>query len=62
MLRNDESGLATARLFFSPLNAHTRVALAGLTDADLTAAHRVFAALIDALRCFKDELDEAPKS
>lgn len=56
VLRNDESGLATARSFFSPLNAHTRFALADLPDADLTAAHRVFAALIDALRCFQHEL------
>lgn len=56
VLRNDESGLATAKSFFSPLNAHTRFALAELTDADLTAAHRVFAALIDALRCFQHEL------
>ncbi|OSC27991.1 MarR family transcriptional regulator [Mycobacterium vulneris] len=62
VLRNDEFGLATARSFFSPLNAHTRVALADLPDADLTAAHRVFAALIDALRCFQDELGEVPKS
>ncbi|OBJ15225.1 hypothetical protein [Mycobacterium colombiense] len=61
MLRNDESGPATARLFFRPLNANTRVALAGLPDADLTATHKVFGALIDALRCFQDELGEAPK-
>ncbi|HEX5254429.1 MAG TPA: MarR family transcriptional regulator [Mycobacterium sp.] len=61
VLRNDESGLATARSFFSPLTAHTRVALADLPDADLTAAHRVFAALIDALRCFQDELGDESK-
>lgn len=61
VLRNDESGLATARSFFSPLNAHAHVALADLPDADLTAAHRVFAALIDALRCFQDELVQAPE-
>ncbi|OBH48460.1 MarR family transcriptional regulator [Mycobacterium mantenii] len=62
VLRNDESGLSTARSFFGPLNAHTRVALAGLPDADLTAAHRVFAALIDALHCFQDELGEEAKA
>jgi DNA-binding MarR family transcriptional regulator len=61
VLRNDESGLATARSFFSPLNAHTRVALAELPDADLTAAHRVFAALVDALRCFQHELIDGSK-
>ncbi|WP_196770930.1 hypothetical protein [Mycobacterium colombiense] len=58
MLRNDEPGPATARLFFRPLNANSRVALAGLPDADLTATHKVFGAL----RCFQDELGEAPKS
>jgi DNA-binding MarR family transcriptional regulator len=56
VLRNDESGLETARSFFSPLNAHTRVALAELPDTDLTAAHRVFVAVIDALRRFQQEL------
>lgn len=61
VLRNDEFGLATARSFFSPLDAHTRLALADLPDADLTAAHRVFAALIDALRCFQDELGGGSK-
>ncbi len=62
VLRNDEFGLATARSFFSPLDAHTRLALADLPDADLTAAHRVFAALIDALRRFQDELSDGSKS
>jgi len=61
VLRNDEFGMATARSFFSPLNAHTRLALVDLPDADLTAAHRVFAALIDALRCFQDELGDGSK-
>ena len=56
ILRHGESGLATARSFFSPLGAHTRVALEGLSDADLVAAHRVLAALIDAMRRFQGEL------
>jgi hypothetical protein len=56
VLRNDESGLATARSFFSPLGTHTRVALGDLPDADLSAAHRVLRALIDALRRYGDEL------
>lgn len=56
VLRNDESGLATARSFFSPLGTHTRVALDDLPDADLSAAPRVLRALIDALRRFDDEL------
>jgi len=61
VLRNDESGLATARSFFSPLSTHTRVALEDLPDADLTAAHRVLAALIAALRRFQEELGFEPK-
>ncbi|OBH53588.1 MarR family winged helix-turn-helix transcriptional regulator [Mycobacterium sp. E2479] len=61
VLRNDESGLATARSFISPLDAHTRLALDDLPDSDLSAAHRVFAALITALRCFQDELGDRPK-
>lgn len=56
VLRNDEYGLATARSFFSPLSSHTRIALGDLIDADLSAAHRVLRALIDALRRFGNEL------
>jgi DNA-binding MarR family transcriptional regulator len=62
VLRNDESGLATAQSFFSPLGVHTRVALADLPDTDLTATHRVLSALIEALRSFQDELGEEPKT
>jgi DNA-binding MarR family transcriptional regulator len=56
ILRRGESGLAAARSFFGPLGAHTRVALEDLPDADLMAAHRVLAALIDAMRRFQREL------
>ncbi|MFZ1175336.1 MAG: MarR family transcriptional regulator [Mycobacterium sp.] len=56
ILRHGQSGLATAQSFFGPLGAHTRVALEGLSDADLVAAHRVLAALIDAMRRFQGEL------
>jgi len=59
ILRFAEPGLATARSFFSPLGAHTRLALKDLPDADLTAAHRVFAALIAGMRRFQAELDVA---
>ena len=59
ILRHGESGLSTARSFFSPLAAHTRVALEELPDADLIAAHRVFAALICAMRRFQGELGAA---
>jgi DNA-binding MarR family transcriptional regulator len=56
ILRHSEPGLATARSFFTPLGLHTHAALDDLPDADLTAAHRVFAALIDAMRRFQTEL------
>ena len=57
VLRHGESGLATARSFFSPLGAHTRVALEELSDADLVAAHRVLGAVIHAVQQFQGELD-----
>ena len=56
ILRYSDPGLATARSFFNPLGMHTRVALSGLPDSDLAAAHRVFAALIAAMRHFQGEL------
>ena len=56
ILRYSDPGLATARSFFTPLGTHTRAALNGVQDADLTAAHRVFTALIDALRNVQEEL------
>ncbi|BBX99854.1 MarR family winged helix-turn-helix transcriptional regulator [Mycobacterium seoulense] len=57
ILRHGESGLATARSFFSPLAAHTHVALEELADGDLVAAHRVLAAQIRAMQRFQGELD-----
>ncbi len=56
ILRYSESGLDTARAFFAPLGIHTRTAMAHLPDADLDAARRVFAALIEAMRRYQDEL------
>jgi DNA-binding MarR family transcriptional regulator len=56
ILRYSESGLDTARAFFAPLGMHTRTAMADLPDADLAAARRVFAALIEAMRRYQDEL------
>ena len=58
ILRYSEPGLDTARSFFTPLGAHTRQALEDLPDADLAAAHRVFGALVAAMRRFQDELGE----
>jgi MarR family transcriptional regulator, organic hydroperoxide resistance regulator len=50
ILRYDEHGMEVARGFFTPLGARTRQALAEFPDADLDTAHRVFVALIDAMR------------
>lgn len=57
ILRHSEPGLRTARSFFTPLGMHTHQALSDLADEDLGAAHRVFAALIAAMREFQAELD-----
>jgi len=56
ILRYSQPGLDTARSFFNPLGAHTRNAISDLPDADLAAAHRVFTALIAAMRHFQAEL------
>ena len=56
ILRYSEPGLDTARSFFNPLGMHTHAALKGLPDADLAAAHRVFTALIAAMRRFQTDL------
>jgi hypothetical protein len=46
-----------ARGFFTPLAEQTRLALAGLSDADLRAAHRTFTALTDAMHAFRVQLE-----
>jgi DNA-binding MarR family transcriptional regulator len=56
VLRYSEPGLVTARSFFTPLGTHTRAALDALPEADLSAAHRVFTALIAAMGHFQGEL------
>jgi DNA-binding MarR family transcriptional regulator len=56
ILRYSDSGLATARAFFAPLGSHTHDAMRDLPDDDLSAASRVFIALIEALRRYQDEL------
>lgn len=56
ILRHAEPGMNTARLFFTPLGEHTHTAMADLPDADLAAAHRVFNALLSAMRQFQAEL------
>jgi DNA-binding MarR family transcriptional regulator len=56
ILRYSESGRDTARAFFAPLGLHSSTAMADLPDADLYAARRVFAALIEAMRRYQDQL------
>jgi MarR family transcriptional regulator, organic hydroperoxide resistance regulator len=51
-----EHGMQVARSFFLPLATHTSEALAGLPDADLAAAHRVFEAITAALQARLAEL------
>ncbi len=59
ILRYAEPGLDTARSFFTPLGMYTHAALDSLPDADLAAAHRVFAALVAAMRQFQTALGSA---
>ena len=56
ILRYAESGLDTAQSFFHPLGIYSRAALNDLPDEDLAAAHRVFIALIAAMRRLQKEL------
>ena len=42
--------------FFTPLGIHLRAALTDLSDKELFAAHRVFAAMIAAMSTFEGEL------
>lgn len=63
LLRYEESGMALAHAFFTPLGVHLRSALADLPDSDLLAAHRVFSAMIAATSQFENELvAQQPKS
>ena len=56
LLRYEQSGMALAHDFFSPLGVHLRRALAEMHDEDLFAAHRVFMAMISAMSTFENEL------
>lgn len=62
LLRYEEPGMALAHSFFTPLGSELRSALADLPDRDLAAAHRVFAAMIDAMSTFESQLSaRSPK-
>lgn len=56
ILRYDDHGMEVARGFFGPLGQRTSKALSEMSDSDLEAAHRVFEALIGAMREHHDEL------
>jgi DNA-binding MarR family transcriptional regulator len=56
LLRYEDHGMTVARAFFTPLGAHLRANMEDLSDQDLGAAHRVFAAMIAAMSTFEDEL------
>ena len=60
ILRIADDGIAVAQGFFTPLAEHNRRAMAGLPTDDLAAAHRTFAAIIDAMRAFRADLDANP--
>nr|WP_231987809.1 MarR family transcriptional regulator [Mycobacterium sp. 852002-51152_SCH6134967] len=59
ILRVADHGVDVARGFFTPLGEQTRAALADLSDDELTAAHRTFTALIDAMRQFRGQLERS---
>jgi DNA-binding MarR family transcriptional regulator len=56
LLRYEKPGMALARSFFNPLGAELQSALTDLSDRDLTAAHRVFTAMIAAMSTFESQL------
>nr|WP_235216017.1 MarR family winged helix-turn-helix transcriptional regulator [Mycobacterium kyorinense] len=62
LLRYEDSGLALAHTFFSPLGTHLRSAIADLPDKDLAAAHRVFTAMIASMSLFEEELCSLEKA
>ncbi len=59
ILRYADHGMTVAGAFFTPLATHTHDAMVPLSDEDLLAAHRTFAALINAMRAFRAELGAA---
>jgi DNA-binding MarR family transcriptional regulator len=60
LLRYENSGMTLAHTFFRPLGGHFSAAMADLTDEDLTAAHKVFGAMIYGMSVFEDELHAPP--
>lgn len=56
LLRYADHGSEVARSFFTPLANHTERALSEFSASDLTTAHHVLLALIEAMRVFRTEL------
>jgi MarR family transcriptional regulator, organic hydroperoxide resistance regulator len=56
ILRYADHGMSVAMAFFSNLAKYNQEAMAHLPDEDLEAAHRVFTAMIEAMRGFREEL------
>jgi MarR family transcriptional regulator, organic hydroperoxide resistance regulator len=56
ILRYGDSGMSVAMEFFAKLAEHNDQAMAELPTEDLEAAHRVFGAMVEAMRTFRDEL------
>jgi MarR family transcriptional regulator, organic hydroperoxide resistance regulator len=56
ILRYGQHGMSVASEFFTKLAKHNEQAVADLPDEDLEAAHRVFAAMIAAMRSFREDL------
>lgn len=59
ILRYSDHGISVATAFFTPLADHASATMAGLPDDDLAAAHRVFGALLEAMRAFQTEVSRA---
>ncbi len=60
ILRYADHGIEVGRQFFTPLAGHTHHAMADLPDEDLAAAHRVFGAVLAAMRSFRTDLSAPP--
>ena len=58
LLRYADHGSEVARSFFTPLASHTEAALSEFSPSELTIAHHVLMALIEAMRVFRTELRE----
>ncbi|AQT78476.1 MarR family transcriptional regulator [Mycolicibacterium litorale] len=60
ILRYADHGIEVGREFFTPLATHTHRSMADLPDSDLAAAHRVFAAVLQAMADFRADLSAPP--